>query len=92
MLLEGRQALSSPLMRQIDSRGRAFPSPLYTWLGNVTFLHHHMHVIWRHLPQTATDRVDERWARCSFQVPARNQKLEKQTSSSSLPVLRKAQP
>lgn len=30
------------------------------------FLLHHVHVIWRHLPQTAADRVDEQWApRCS---------------------------
>ncbi len=27
------------------------PPPLYPWLGNVIFLHHHMHVIWCHPPQ-----------------------------------------
>lgn len=27
------------------------PPTLYPWLGNVNFLHHHMHVIWCHPPQ-----------------------------------------
>lgn len=62
-------------MRQIDNHVPPPPPPLYTWLGNVMFLHHHMHVIWRHLPQTATDSVDELRALSGFQELGKENRL-----------------
>lgn len=84
--------VSTSFMRQIDNHVPPPPPPLYTWLGNVMFLHHHMHVIWRHLPQTATDRVDELRALSGFQLPSKNKERGKENRLYFLlGALRKAQ-
>lgn len=75
--VEDRAPAFLTFVNETDWRPPCPPPPPthYTWLGNVMFLHHHMHVIWRHLPQTVWMSSGHSGA---FQVPSMNKELDKE--------------